>query len=102
MVPNPFIVSFDASAHDDEVDIERDFPRMFENVQTNQDSFNDALTNVINRWGFQLEVEHQTYAQVAELRARKKFTKKQVVKLWGHLLNMESQTKRAKCEVLEF
>jgi hypothetical protein len=24
------------------------------------------------------------------------------VKLWGHLLNMESQTKRAKCEVLEF
>ncbi len=75
MVPNPLIVyliiSFDASAHDDEVDIERDFPSMFENVQINQDTFNDALTNAINRWGFQLEVEHQTYAQVAELGARK-------------------------------
>ncbi len=58
-------------------------------MQTNQVvnpySFNDALTNVINRWGFQLEVEHQTYAQVAKLGARKKFTKKQVAKLWGHL-----------------
>jgi hypothetical protein len=49
------------------------------------DSFNDALTNFINRWGFQLKVEHQTYAQVAELGARKKIAKKQVAKLWGHL-----------------
>jgi hypothetical protein len=62
---------------------------MFENVQTNQvvdlDNFNDALTNVINRWGFQLEVEHQTYAHVAKLGARKIFAKEQVAKLWGHL-----------------
>jgi hypothetical protein len=69
VVPNPLIVylivSFDANAHDD-VDIEHDFPSMFENAQTNQvvdlDNFNHALTNVINRWGFQLKVEHQTYA----------------------------------------
>jgi hypothetical protein len=87
-VPNHFIVyliiSFNASAHDDEVNIERDFPNMFENAQTNQIvdpySFNDALTNVINRWGFQLEVEHQTYARVAKLRAREKFTEEQVAK----------------------
>jgi len=69
VVPNPLIIYFDASAHDDEINIERDFPSMFENAQTNQvvdlDSFNDALTNVINRWGFQLETEHQAYAHVA-------------------------------------
>ncbi len=37
---------------------------MFENAQTNQDvdpgSLHDAITNVIERWGFGLEVEHQT------------------------------------------
>jgi hypothetical protein len=69
VVPNPLIISFDASAHDDEINIECDFPSMFENAQTNQvvdlDSFNDALTNVINRRGFQLEIEHQAYAHVA-------------------------------------
>ncbi len=51
VVPNPLIVSFDASAHDDEINIEHDFPNMFENAQTNQvvdlDSFNDALTTLI-------------------------------------------------------
>jgi len=37
---------------------------MFENVSTNQNvdpgSFQDTITNDIERWGFGLEVEHET------------------------------------------
>jgi hypothetical protein len=62
-VPIPINVSFDA--HDNEVDIIHDYPSMFENVQTNQianpNNLHDAITNVIERWGFGLEVEHQTH-----------------------------------------
>ncbi len=62
VVPIPINVSFDA--YDDEVDIDYDFPSMFENVQTNQDvdlnTLHDVIINVIERWGFGLEVEHQT------------------------------------------
>ncbi len=62
MVPIPINVSFDA--HDNEVDIDRDFLDVFENAQTNQDvdlsTLHDAITNVIKRWGFGLEVEHST------------------------------------------
>jgi hypothetical protein len=71
VVPIPINVSFDA--YDDEVDIDYDFPSMFENVQTNQDvdlnTLHDVIINVIERWGFGLEVEHQTYTQVAQLEA---------------------------------
>jgi hypothetical protein len=60
VVPTPINVSFDA--HDDEVDIDNDFPSMFKNVQTNQDvdpsTLHDAIKNVIERWGFGLEVQH--------------------------------------------
>jgi thiamine biosynthesis lipoprotein ApbE len=62
VVPIPINVSFDA--HDNEVDIDRDFLDVFENAQTNQDvdlsTLHDAITNVIKRWGFGLEVEHST------------------------------------------
>jgi len=65
MIPSggiPISVYFDA--HDDEIDIDCDFPNMFENVQTNQvvdlGSLHDAITNVIKRLWFGLEVEHQT------------------------------------------
>ncbi len=61
-MPTPINLSFDA--HDNEVDIDCDFLGMFENVSTNQDvdpsSLQDAITNVIERWGFGLEVEHET------------------------------------------
>jgi hypothetical protein len=60
--PIPISVSFDV--HDNEVDINRDYPSMFENAQTNQvansNNLHDAITNVIERWGFRLKVEHQT------------------------------------------
>jgi len=60
-VPTHINVSFDA--YDDEVDIDC-VPSMFENAQTNQDvdlsTLHDVITNVIERWGFGLEVEHQT------------------------------------------
>jgi len=62
VVPTPINVSFDP--YDDEVDINCNFPSMFENAQTNQDvdlsTFHDVIANVIERWGFGLEVEHQT------------------------------------------
>jgi hypothetical protein len=65
MIPSgaiPISVYFDA--HDDEIDNDCDFPSMFENVQINQVmdpcSLHDAITNVIERQGFGLEVEHQT------------------------------------------
>ncbi len=65
MIPSgatPISVYFDA--HDDDIDIDCDFPSMFENVQTNQvvdpSSLHDAITNVIERWGFGLKVEYQT------------------------------------------
>jgi hypothetical protein len=62
LVPIPISVSFDA--HDDEVDIDHDFLNMFENAQINQvvdpSSLHDAISNVIERWGFGLEVKHQT------------------------------------------
>jgi hypothetical protein len=62
-VPIPISVSFDA--HDNEVDMKYDYLSMFENAQTNQvvDSNNphDAITNVIERWGLGLKVEHQTH-----------------------------------------
>jgi hypothetical protein len=52
VVPTPINLSFDA--HDNEIYINRDFPHMFENVQTNQDvdpnSLQDVITNVIERW----------------------------------------------------
>jgi len=62
-VPIPISVSFDA--HDNEVNINCDYPSMFENAQTNQvvdsNNFDDAITNVIERWGLGLKVEHQTH-----------------------------------------
>jgi len=62
-VPIPISVSFDA--HDNEVDINRDYPSMFENAQTNQvvdsNNLHDAITNGIERWGLGLKVEHQTH-----------------------------------------
>jgi hypothetical protein len=62
-VPIPTIVSFDA--HDNEVDINRDYLSMFENAQTNQvvdsNNLHHAITNVIERWGLGLKVEHQTH-----------------------------------------
>lgn len=71
VVPTPINVSFDA--YDDEVDIDYDFPNIFKNAQTNQDvdlsNLHDAITNVIERWGVGLEVEHQTQTQVAQLEA---------------------------------
>jgi hypothetical protein len=82
-VPTPINLSFDA--HDDEVDIDYDFPNMFENFRTNQDvdphNLQDFITNVIERWGFRLEVKHQTQTQVAQLEAKAKFAKNQVVEL---------------------
>jgi hypothetical protein len=82
-VPTPINLSFDA--HDDEVDIDYDFPNMFENFRTNQDvdphSLQDFITNVIERWGFILEVKHQTQTQVAQLEAKAKFATNQVVEL---------------------
>jgi hypothetical protein len=61
-VPTPINVIF--NAHDNEVDIDYAFPGVFENAQTNQgvdpSTFHDAIMNVIERWGFGLEVEHQT------------------------------------------
>jgi hypothetical protein len=48
-VPIPISISFDA--HDNEVNINRDYPSMFENVHTNQvansNNLHDAITNVI-------------------------------------------------------
>jgi hypothetical protein len=74
-VPTPINVSFDD--HDNEINIDHDFPGMFENAQTNQDvdlsTLHDAIMNVIERWGFGLEVEHQTQTQVAQLEAKVKF-----------------------------
>jgi hypothetical protein len=59
MVPTPINVYFDA--HDNELDIDHDFPSMFKNVPTNQDvdlsTLHDAIKNVIKRWGFGLKVE---------------------------------------------
>ncbi len=82
-MPTPINLSFDA--HDDEVDIDYDFPNMFENFRTNQDvdphSLQDFITNVIERWGFILEVKHQTQTQVAQLEAKAKFATNQVVEL---------------------
>jgi hypothetical protein len=53
MVLTPINLFFDA--HDNEVNVDGDFPSMFENAQTNQDvdlsSLQDAITNVIERWG---------------------------------------------------
>jgi hypothetical protein len=61
-VPTPINLSFDA--YDDEVDIDYDFPNMFENFRTNHNvdlhSLQDFITNVIERWGFRIEVKHQT------------------------------------------
>ncbi len=83
MVPIPINVSFDA--HDNEVDIDRDFLDVFENAQTNQDvdlsTLHDAITNVIKRWGFGLKVEHQI--QIAQLEAKAKFAKEQITMLQG-------------------
>jgi hypothetical protein len=51
MVPTPTNVSF--HVHDDEINIDRDFPTMFENAQTNQivdrSNLHDAIINVIER-----------------------------------------------------
>jgi hypothetical protein len=75
VVPTPINVSFDA--HDNEINIDHDFLGMFENAQTNQDvdlsTLHDAIMNVIERWGFGLEVEHQTQTHVAQLEAKVKF-----------------------------
>ncbi len=102
-VPIPISVSFDA--HDNEVDMKYDYLSMFENAQTNQvvDSNNphDAITNVIERWGLGLKVEHQTHTQVAQLKAKAKFAKEQIMELQGQLLTMESWAEKVECEVVE-
>jgi NAD-dependent SIR2 family protein deacetylase len=63
-------------------------------------TLHDAIKNVIERWGFGLEVEHQTQTKVAQLKAKAKFAEEQVVELHGQLQIMESQAKKVNVKLL--
>jgi hypothetical protein len=114
MVPTPTNVSF--HAHVDEINIDHDFPTMFENAQTNQimdpSNLHDAIINVIERWEFGLKVKHQTQTYVAQLRPwpnshkSKSWNCRDNCKIWNHepkrltvkLLNYVNNWRNCSCE----